>query len=184
MRCDATTDVEPPTLPAVWTRVIGFPAAPSASARYSSGIITPSKMSGAVPITTASTSFHVICASSSARIAASRHMPANDTSSRTFASLVWPIPTTAQRSAMSASLQDADEVLLQAWSRRRVTERALLALFAHCAECLADAGEAGDHRRVGDERAARRIDRDVVAEPERVAQHELVGRADRGELRE
>jgi hypothetical protein len=59
--------VEPPTEPAVCTRNSGLPTAPSASARYSSGIITPSKKSGALPITTASMSAHVISASSRAR---------------------------------------------------------------------------------------------------------------------
>ena len=49
-RLVATMAVEPPTEPAVWTRSIGLPTAPSASARYSSGIITPSKKSGALPI--------------------------------------------------------------------------------------------------------------------------------------
>jgi hypothetical protein len=32
-RCDAITPVEPPTLPAVCTRIIGLPTAPRASAR-------------------------------------------------------------------------------------------------------------------------------------------------------
>ena len=52
--------VEPPTEPAVCTRNSGLPGAPSASARYSSGIITPSKKSGALPMTTASMSAHVM----------------------------------------------------------------------------------------------------------------------------
>ena len=47
----ATTAVEHPTLPAVCTRSIGLPAAPSASAMNSSGCITPSKRSGALPNT-------------------------------------------------------------------------------------------------------------------------------------
>src|SRR4029079_8506335 len=55
----ATIDVEPPPEPAVCTRIIGFPTAPSASERYSSGIATPSNMSGALPTTTASMSDHV-----------------------------------------------------------------------------------------------------------------------------
>ena len=59
--------VLPPTLPAVCTRSIGLPEAPSASARYSSGIITPSNVSGALPMTTASMSVQVISASSRAR---------------------------------------------------------------------------------------------------------------------
>src|SRR4029077_6636991 len=95
-----TTAVDPPTLPAVCTRMIGLPVAPSASARYSSGIITPSKMSGAVPITTASMSDQVISASASARMAASRTSPAIDTSSRHFDIFVMPTPTTAQRSLL------------------------------------------------------------------------------------
>ncbi len=32
-RCDATIAVDPPTEPAVWTRNIGLPTAPSAGAR-------------------------------------------------------------------------------------------------------------------------------------------------------
>jgi len=63
----ATHAVEPPTEPAVWTRMIGLPTAPSASARYTSGIITPSKKSGALPMMTASTSLQVRSAISRAR---------------------------------------------------------------------------------------------------------------------
>ncbi len=84
----ATIDVEPPTEPAVWTRSIGLPTHPSASARNSSGIITPSKKSGALPMTTASMSDQVMCASSSARNAASRISPAIDTSPRVELCLV------------------------------------------------------------------------------------------------
>ena len=39
---------------------------------------------------------------------------------------------------------------------------------------LADAGEAGDHHRVGGQRAARRVHVDVVAEAERLAQDQLL----------
>ena len=74
--------MEPPTEPAVWTLRIGFPTAPRASAKYNSGIITPSKKSGAVPITTASISFQSRWASSKALHAASRQSPAIDTSPR------------------------------------------------------------------------------------------------------
>lgn len=87
-RLAATSVVEPPTDPAVWTRNMGLPTAPSASARYSSGIITPSKKSGALPITTASTSAQPSSASSSARCAASRTSPAIDTSRRAATCLV------------------------------------------------------------------------------------------------
>mgnify|MGYP003491315465 CR=1 FL=1 len=64
----ATMAVDPPTEPAVWARDIGLPGQPGASARDSSGIMTPSKKSGALPMTTASMSAHVISASASASI--------------------------------------------------------------------------------------------------------------------
>ena len=96
--CDATMAVEPPTEPAVCTRNSGLPVAPSASARKSSGIITPSKKSGALPTTTASMSAQVIPASSSALEAASRTSPAIETSPRVAWCLVCPIPMTATRS--------------------------------------------------------------------------------------
>ena len=78
----ATNAVDPPTEPAVWTRRMGLPTQPRASARKSSGIIRPSKKSGALPMTTASMSAHVQEASSRARRAASRTSPAMDTSPR------------------------------------------------------------------------------------------------------
>ena len=98
MSLAATMAVEPPTDPAVCTRIIGLPTAPSASARYSSGIATPSNMSGALPMTTASMSDHVMPASSSASCAASRTSPAIDTSLRAVRWTVCPTPTTATRS--------------------------------------------------------------------------------------
>ncbi len=82
IRWAATRAVEPPTDPAVWTRSMGLPTAPSAGARYSSGIMLPSNMSGALPMTTASMSDHVSWASARADLAASRTMPAIETSSR------------------------------------------------------------------------------------------------------
>ena len=63
----ATTAVDPPTDPAVCTRSNGLPTAPSASARNSSGCMTPSKKSGALPTTTASMSSQPTSASSKAR---------------------------------------------------------------------------------------------------------------------
>jgi hypothetical protein len=81
-RLVATNPVEPPTEPAVWTRSSGLPTAPRASARASSGIITPSNRSGALPSTTASMSAGVSPASSSARSTASRHSPPRETSVR------------------------------------------------------------------------------------------------------
>src|SRR5258705_13749404 len=52
-RLAATTAVDPPTEPAVCTRISGLPDAPTAAAMNNSGIITPSKKSGALPTTTA-----------------------------------------------------------------------------------------------------------------------------------
>src|SRR6478735_9240576 len=139
--CDTpTTPVVPPTEPAVWTRNIGLPIAPSASERYSSGFITPSNRSGALPSTTASMSAIVMWASSRARNTASRTRPPYDTSRRRDLWWVWPMPTTAHGSelivlrspplgqfarfarSLAVSLQHAHQVLLQARSRRRVGE--------------------------------------------------------------
>ncbi len=94
-RLAATMPVAPPTDPAVCTRSSGLPAAPSASARYSSGIITPSNRSGAFPTTTASMPASVSWASVSARSTASRHSPAIDTSVRLDRCRVCPTPSTA-----------------------------------------------------------------------------------------
>ena len=94
-RLAATMPVAPPTEPAVCTRSSGLPVAPSASARYSSGIITPSNRSGALPTTTASMSPKPSPASASARSTASRHRPAIDTSARRDRCRVWPTPRTA-----------------------------------------------------------------------------------------
>src|SRR5439155_24168310 len=135
----ATMLVDPPTDPAVCTRITGLPTDPSASARYSSGIATPSNMSGALPMTTASMSLQVMPASSSASCAASRTRPAIDTSLRAVRCTVCPTPTTATLSpATSAApsdllrgvssarlgftLQDADQVLLQARTARCVCD--------------------------------------------------------------
>ena len=74
--------MEAPTDPAVWTRWMGLPTAPRASHSDSSGIITPSRASGALPITTASMSAKSISASSRAARAASRTKPSRDTSPR------------------------------------------------------------------------------------------------------
>ena len=96
--------VAPPTEPAVCTRSSGLPTAPSASARYSSGIITPSNRSGAFPTTTASMSAKVSPASASARSAASRHSPAIDTSVRLARCRVCPTPRTAASALIAASM--------------------------------------------------------------------------------
>ena len=153
------------------------PTAPSASARYSSGIITPSKKSGALPMTTASMSAQVMLGVGERPLrAASRTRPAIETSPRVAWCLVWPMPTTATRSlAISALLPGRDQVLLQAgaatWRGRRPgrPRRCVMRVGG-----LADADEPGGHHRVGGQRAAGRVDADVVAEPERLAQDQLL----------
>ena len=76
----------------MWTRRIGLPTAPSDSARKISGIITPSKKSGAFPITTASTSPQSRSACRRARVAASRTSPGIETSAALERYLVCPDP--------------------------------------------------------------------------------------------
>ncbi len=96
-RLAATTAVDPPTEPAVCTRISGLPVAPTASAMNSSGIMTPSKKSGALPTTTASMSSNVEPESSSALSMASRTRPFIETSLRLATYLVCPVPSTAAR---------------------------------------------------------------------------------------
>src|SRR5215831_21012242 len=145
----ATMLVDPPTEPAVCTRIIGLPTAPSASARYSSGMATPSNMSGALPTTTASMSDHVIPASSSASCAASRTRPAIETSLRAVRCTVWPTPTTATRlPAISLTLQDDDHVLLQARTARGVRDPAARFAGRDPFGDLADARQTRAHHRV------------------------------------
>ena len=96
-RLAATTAVDPPTEPAVCTRMSGFPVAPMASAMNSSGIITPSKKSGALPTTTASMSANVEPLSARARSIASRTRPFIETSWRLATYFVCPVPSTAAR---------------------------------------------------------------------------------------
>src|SRR5437660_1466451 len=158
----ATSAVEPPTLPAVCTRIMGLPVAPRASARYSSGITTPSNMSGALPMTTASTSFQPTLASSRARMAASRHRPAMETSSRLASCLVWPTPVMATRSAISVTLQDCDEVLLKRRPRCGVGHRSVSLAVHDALGGLDDAQEPGDHERVRAQRPTGRVDVHVV----------------------
>src|SRR5665213_261199 len=174
MSLAATIAVDPPTEPAVCTRIMGLPTAPRASARYSSGIATPSNMSGALPSTTASMSDHVMPASSRASCAASRTRPAIDTSLRAVRCTVWPTPTTATRSpaittapsdllrgASSArlfALQDDDHVLLQRRPTTRVRDAAVGCAVRDAAGDLTDTREPSRHHRVRREGTARWVD--------------------------
>ncbi len=102
----ATIAVEPPTEPAVCTRNSGLPTAPSASARNSSGIITPSKKSGALPMHD-----RVDVGPGHLGVGRARGSPPRGRarpSTRRHVSpgaCVWPMPTTATRSfAISSPL--------------------------------------------------------------------------------
>ena len=146
--------------------------------------MTPSNMSGALPTTTASMSAKVSPASSSAASAASRTRPAMETSSRLDLATVWPIPMTAQRSAITP-LQDADEVLLQARARGGVRHGAVGPARPDRLSRLADADEASRHHRVGREGTAGGVDDDTVAQPQRLGEDQLlvgVGRVQLGHV--
>src|SRR6185312_5854629 len=116
-RLAATTAVDPPTDPAVCTRISGLLVAPTASAMNSSGIMTPSKKSGALPTTTASMSSMVDPESANALSIASRTRPFIDTSWRLATYFVWPVPSTAAKFFWDGPaiglfpFQDGDDIL-------------------------------------------------------------------------
>ena len=171
----ATIAVEPPTEPAVCTRSSGLPAAPSASARNSSGIITPSNRSGALPTTTASMSAKRqlgVGQRAVDRLAAAARPSTRR--SRLARWCVWPMPSTA--AACSSSVPP---------SRRRGSAAARARWWRARAPVCASP----DHTRLAaspirfspavniglrGERSARRVDPDVVAQPERGAQDQLL----------
>src|SRR5260221_5082769 len=162
-RLVATSPVAPPTEPAVCTRSSGLPTAPSASARYSSGIITPSNRSGAFPTTTASMSARPAPASARAGSTASRHSPAIETSLRRDRCRVWPTPRTAAccftvspfpALTVSTGLHNAHEVLLQGGTAGRVAERAVGPAGHDLPRRRPDPRQAGGEHRVAAEHAA------------------------------
>src|ERR1700729_360208 len=168
-RLVATSPVAPPTEPAVCTRSSGLPTAPSAAARYSSGIITPSNRAGAFPTTPASMSAGPSPASASARSTASRHSPAIDTSVRRERCRVCPTPTTAAicftgTTARSSGLQDAYQVLLQGRAAGGVGQGPARAAGYDLPGRAPAPGQAGREHRVPAQRAPGRVDQDAVAE--------------------
>ena len=185
-RLVATSPVAPPTEPAVCTRSSGLPMAPSASARYSSGIITPSNRSGAFPTTTASMSARSVPASARARSTASRHSPAIDTSVRRDRWRVWPTPSTAARASLRVVTHRASITQtrfccragpLVAWPRARSAWPDMI-----CAGRHPDPGQPGGEHRVAAQRPARRVDPDVVPQAQRAAQQDLLVRERRVQL--
>ena len=131
------------------------PSQPSASARYSSGIITPSKKSGALPI---DDRVDVGPGHLRRRPAPGGRPPARARpSTRRPGSawcLVWPIPTTATRSLPISVVpfQDAHQVLLQARAAGGVGDAPVGLAGRDAGRHLADADEAGGHHRVGGQR--------------------------------
>ena len=154
----ATTKVVPPTLPAVWTRSSGLPTAPRASARNSSGCMMPSKASGALPMTTASMSVQEHSASSSARSAASRSRPGDG--DVVPALLVLGLADADDGAAFGhlLTLQDADQVLLQALAAGGVGQGPVGLAVGDPGGRFDDADQPGGHDRVGGQGSARRVD--------------------------
>src|SRR5271156_3271726 len=155
----ATTPVEPPTDPAVCTRISGLLVAPTASAMNSSGIMTPSKKSGALPTTTASMSCMVNPESANALSMASRTSPFIETSWRLATYLVWPVPSTAASwGAILFPFQHGDEILLQDRAAGRVCKHPAGGPVENVLRRKADAFQACGEHRLGRQRAAGRVD--------------------------
>src|SRR5688500_10824043 len=136
--------------------------------------MTPSNRSGALPMTTASMSFQVSPASSSARCAASRTSPAIETSSRLVLYAVWPTPMIAHGLPIVLSREDADEVLLEARAGRGVGECPGRRSVVDAGGGLTDADQPGGHHRIGRERAAGGVDGHLVTEVQRLPQDQLL----------
>src|SRR5271156_4740334 len=174
-RLVATTPVDPPTEPAVCTRISGLPVAPTASAMNSSGIMTPSKKSGALPTTTASMSSIVDPESANALSMASRTRPFIETSWRFATYFVWPVPSTAASwPAILFPFQDGNEILLQHRAAGRVREHpsrgAVENMLCRKADALQPCGE----HRVGGQCAARRVDLRRRRQADGLGQEELL----------
>ena len=149
IRWAATRAVEPPTEPAVWTRNMGLPTAPSASARYSSGIITPSNMSGALPMTTASMSVQVELGVLEGPLGRLAHQPGDGDVVPLGLVLGLAHADDCATLGHHSRLQDADQVLLQARARGGVGHGPMRPRPSDPRGRLADADEAGRHERVG-----------------------------------
>ena len=143
------TMADPPTEPAVCTRNMGLPTAPSAG-EVQLGHHHALEEVRALPMTTASMSAHDIWASSR-RWAASRTSPAIDTSPRTAVCASGRRRRWQLVPCPSLTLQDAHEVLLQAHTRGGVADGPVGLAGRDAGGGLAEADEAGGHDRVGGE---------------------------------
>src|SRR5690625_4378103 len=180
-RLAATIAVDPPTDPAVCTRISGLPVAPIASAMNSSGIIEPSKKSGALPTTTASTSASVDPESARAASMASRTSPFIDTSRRLAVYLVCPVPSTAASCLpmVLAPFHHGDQVLLQLRAAGGVRQHPARVPGEDVAGGEADALQARGEHRVGAQRPAGGGDAGLLAQPDRPGEGQLL-MAERG----
>ena len=110
---------------------------------------------------------------------ASRSSPGIETSSRLARWWVWPTPITAagcfaHQLSRPFHGHRADEVLLEGRPARRVREHLRRLAGPDPLGRLADADAAGGEHRVGGQRAAGRVDPDVVAQSELAAQDQLL----------
>ena len=179
--------VAPPTDPAVCTRSSGLPVAPNASVRYSSGIITPSNRSGAFPTTTASMS--ASARKPGVRHRAVRRLPAQPRDRHVGARLGpvpgLPRPHPGPPRAASMTPPRTGRTPGSAAAARlagRVPERAPGPAGHDRPRRQPDPRQPGGEHRIAAQRAARRVDRDVLAEPERPPQQELLMRKRRVQL--
>src|ERR1700682_2886194 len=151
----------------------------------SSGIMTPSKKSGALPTTTASMSSNVEPESASARSIASRTRPFIDTSFRLATYFVCPVPSTAasflaisfslsSSRERSSALHDRDEILLQRRAaggmRQAPARRAVEDVLCR----KPDAFQAGREHRVGGQCAAGRVHLRRRRQPDRLGQDQAL----------
>src|SRR5579863_1860225 len=94
------------------------------------------------------------------------------------------MPMTAQGWAISAGLQDADEVLLQARTGGRVGDGARGLARVNASGRLADAKETRDDVRPRGEGTSRRVDLHRVTELHRITHEDLLMRIGSVELRD
>src|SRR5215472_9861609 len=178
-RLVATIPVVPPTEPAVCTRSSGLPTAPSASARYSSGIITPSNRSRACPTPRTAAGCFIVLPGSLASGAPLRHrLP-----SSLVASLLAPQSRRRRApSARSPGLHHAHEVLLQGRAAGGVAERAAGPAGDYLLCRRPDPRQARGEHRVAGQDAARWIDRCGPAQTQDVTENNLLMRERRVQL--
>ena len=163
-RCDATIAVEPPTEPAVCTRNIGLPTAPERRRQVELGHHDALEHVGRL-----ADDHGVDVGEPEPGVLERRQRRlAHQPGDRDVLplGLGHRLADPDDRAALrhQHTLQDADEVLLQARARGGVGHGAVGLAGPDGPGRLADADEAGRHHRVGRQRAARGVERDAVAQ--------------------